>query len=221
VTGAAALEVAAAGAPEAADLIRIVAARTGRRLDALALEALAYGPIGPARAQRLADAVGYLLERDLANMHTAEQLAPLEQRDASVALAASLEAGLRERAFAIADQIGTAYGGPPMEIADDDHARAIPTRLTGVEHLPHGVPGLAYADMVALASQMGGRDPAVILESLQVIVDSLWSRCDGAADIAALARGIGHEFDFDLAPAHIHTLASGLARAGFVALSGA
>ena len=66
---------------------------------------------------------------------------------------------------------------------------------------------------------MERRDPTVLLESLQVIADSLWSRCDGTTDIAALARAIGHEFDFDLAAEDVHLLARGLERAGFVELS--
>ena len=73
--------------------------------------------------------------------------------------------------------------------------------------------------MVALAQRMSRRDPAIVLESLQVIADSFWSRCDGTADIRSIARSIGHEFDFDLAVADVHSVALGFERADLVRLA--
>ena len=218
VTGTAALVMAAAQWPEAKEIMNASAIRARRRLDAIALEALAVGPVEPARAARLADAASYVAERDAANIATAVALVPRESVAEGAALADRLTSELREQANRTADEIRAIRGKGHTAGDANSSSRIVPKPRSGLETLPHGIPGLAYADMVTLTTRMNRRDPAIVLESLQVIADSLWSHCDGTADIATIARSIGHEFDFDLATTDVYSLALGLERAGLVQL---
>jgi aminopeptidase YwaD len=219
VTGTAALVLAAAQWPGAAELMRASAIRARRRLDAIALEALASGPVEPTRAARLADAARYTADRDAANIATAVGLAPPEFTAAATEVADRLSDELREHAAAVAADVTAVRGSGPEPPSVGDAAPLVPTPIGGLQGMPHGVPGLTYAEMLALAERMSRRDPAIVLESLQVIADSFWSRCDGTADIESITRSIGHEFDFDIAVRDIHSVALGLERAGLLRLA--
>jgi aminopeptidase YwaD len=218
VTGAAAYLTAAAGWPETARIMRVTAANAERRLGELELEALAFGPDQASRLARALDAVDYFTERDIACMRSAIRLVAGESRDAAGSLADELERRIRDKAAAVESAIAPALGPTQRGDASDRWTRIVPA--TSGDGAPHGVPGLTFLRMTELVGSMSERDPSVVLESLQVIVDGLWSRCDGVADLARITRDVGHEFDFDLAPEHMYDLARGLERAGYIALTG-
>jgi hypothetical protein len=219
VTGTAAMVIANAGWPEAGQIMHLVAASAEERLGALALEAIAFDGSTPARVARLADAVGYTAARDIENLRSALRLVPPESRPEADILVGQLEDRITRRAACAAADIAAAHGDPVH--ADDRSAvwAVVPERCAPGQRVPHGVPGLTYAEMVELTAEMHSRDATVLVESLQVIVDALWSRCDGLADIAAIARSVGHEFDFDLSAEDVYSLARGLERAGYLRLS--
>jgi hypothetical protein len=154
--------------------------------------------------------------RDIANLRSALRLVSEEHLPQATALAERLERRITQRAADVTAEITMTHGPSTPAVEDVAVSSVIPKPCSPIA--PHGVPGLAYAEMVVLTKQMQRRDPSVVLESLQVIVDGLWSRADGAADIAAITRNVGHEFDFDLAPQDIHTLARGLEAAGYLRL---
>jgi hypothetical protein len=73
--------------------------------------------------------------------------------------------------------------------------------------------------MVELVEEMRRRDPTVLLDSLRLFADALWSLSSGQLDLGAIARAIGHEFGFDLAAEHVLRLAQALERDGYLELS--
>jgi aminopeptidase YwaD len=216
VTGTAAYVISDAGWPDVGKIMHVVASRAEHRLAALALEALAFDTGGNARRARLADAVAYVSSRDIANLRSTLRLVREEHLSQATSLVDRLERRVAQRAADVTAEISATHG--TLEPAEEDVAVSTVIPTPSSPTAPHGVPGLAYAEMVVLAEQMQRRDPSVVLESLQVIVDGLWSRSDGAADIAAIARNVGHEFDFDLAPHDIYTLARGLELTGYLRL---
>ena len=217
VLGASAILIADAGWPNTGELLRVVAAHAERRLDDLGLEALAYGEPTRGNAARTLGALDYCTSRDVARLHSTLGLVPERGLDEATALVAALERRLRTTAERVRADIAAQYGEFPTMRDESGTSTVIPVP-SGLRS-PHGVPGFTYADMTRLVQEMRGYDPTVVVESLQVVVDGIWSRCDGTADIAAITRSVGHEFEFNLSPEHVYRLVSGLERDGFVRLT--
>jgi len=217
VTGAAALVAATAGWPEAADIMRLVVACSEARLNQLAL--VARGSTSPARVIAAIDALEYLFARDLASMRSALRLVPDGSQEPAADLAELLELRLRAKASELAGELLELTDPAEAEPSRDGSARLIPRRTSG--RLPHGVPGMSYPEMVDLATEMARHDPTIVVESLQLMADELWNMSAGQLDLVGIARAIGHEFGFQVAPASILRIAQGFERAGYLELSAA
>jgi hypothetical protein len=215
VTGAAALLAATAGWPDAAGVMREVAQRGALRLSLLLTSATALAQDGrDADAARLVDELTWTASRDAAAVRSALALVP--EHDAAArrhadALAEQLVAELD----AVVAAAGT-LGAPAQPMEPDPSETLVASRLDN--GVPHGIPGMTYAETVELVSAMADVDPGVGLETLQVIVDELWNLSRERMTLGAMTRTICHEFSLRLSTAHVHRLAEGLRSAGYVAL---
>jgi hypothetical protein len=215
VTGAAALTVATAEWPEVGDILRDVARRSRARVETLAIRAARAAREGrPEDARRTLDAIDWMLERDGRALRSALALVPESAGDDRAAAEALVEELEREARAAVAwtsafaDE-APANGSPPDGLVPRRARRAI----------PHGIPGLAYGEMVAHAARMAEVDPGVGVETLQIVVDEIWNLSTGRWDLEEITRIVGHEFSLQLRPADVRRLAEGLAEAGYVELT--
>lgn len=212
--GTAAVVSAAADAAAAAGLVRLVAAHCEARLDRIALEAS-----DPAEARA---SLAYVVERDVANISAAGRLlegaAPAERAPVE-ALMAALAARLRAKAAALRDELDAGTAGDQGSAVYDDSrwSGLIPRQTDNIP--PHGVPGFAYPQVMELVESMRAHDPSIVPESLQLFVDEVWNLSrSGERNLATITRALGQEFGFKLTPQHIHQIAQGLERTGYLEL---
>jgi hypothetical protein len=211
VLGSAALVSALAARAETEALMRLVASAGIARLARTAVEALAAtDPPGADTAER----IGYLADRDVADLRSALALldtADDDERDAATAVATELEAELRLHADAALRLLGAS--GPDGDDAGDDDRVPVQT-----DRAPHGLAGLSHTEALELVARIQRRDPTFKLESLQLLVDELWRLSDGERSIARIAVIVRNEFDFRIAAEDMRTLASALENAGCLRL---
>jgi hypothetical protein len=208
VTGTAGYVAAEAGWPEAGEVMRRVVTRSEARLERIALQDR--DGLG-----RTVDALAYVVDRDVASMRSTLELVPTEAREAAEALADRLERRLREKAALLNEELGS-NEYIPTQPSPGDPAALVPQRTEG--KVPHGVVALSYPELVALTEEMASRDPTVTLDSLRLFTDELWNLSTGQRSLGEIARAIGHEFGFDVAPEHMVLLAQGLERRGYLEL---
>jgi hypothetical protein len=214
VNGAAALLAATAGWPEAAGIMREVARRSALRLSRLLTRAAELARDGRGEeAAVLIDEIEWAAERDARAVRSTLALVPEQDaRGEAEALADKLVAELDA---VVADAAGIGDATAPM--APDATGTLVPTRVNHA--VPHGIPGLGYDETVALVAEMAAVDPEVGQETLQIVVDELWNMSGGELTLAEVTRSICHEFSLRLTTAHIHRLAEGLRRAGYLELT--
>ena len=209
VTAVALLELASAGADEALDIMRWVAASSQLRLRRLAHEARE----GVHKAQ-VRRRLAHFARRDMGAVESALVLANSEERQRRPeleTLKARLQGEIKARLEEEMEWLGNAEAEPP----DYGPGNVVPSRLT--ERPPPGEE-LDYWDLVAMVEEMEARDPRVTYASLQVIADEAWNFADGHRTVNQIAEAIGAEFDFDLEPRHVLKLFQGLAQEGHVSL---
>ncbi len=88
------------------------------------------------------------------------------------------------------------------------------------DHAPSGLAGLSHSEASELVERMQRRDPAIRLESLQLVVDELWRLSGGERTLGQIAVVIRNEFDFRIAIEDVRTLAEALERAGCLEMGG-
>jgi hypothetical protein len=215
VNGAAALLAATAGWPEVAGIMREVAQRSALRLSRLLTRASELVRAGRAEdAAVVVDEIQWTAARDARSLRSAlalvskEDVARAEAETLAERLVAELDAIVAEAA-GVADAVAPADG--------DGVGGMVPTRVNRA--VPHGIPGLGYDETVALVAEMAAVDPEVGQETLQVVVDELWNMSGGELTLAEVTRSICHEFSLRLSTAHVHRLAEGLRRAGYIELA--
>jgi hypothetical protein len=214
VTGAAALLAATAGWPEAEGVMREVAGRSALRLSRLLTAAAELARDGRGdEAAVVLDELEWTAARDASALRSTLALVP--------------EPPARERAEALADRLvaeldalvaeAGSIGAAAAPMAADASGELVPRRID--DRLPHGIPGLGYDETVALVEEMAALDPGVGQETLQIVVDELWSLSRGELSLAQVTRSLCHEFSLRLSTAHVHRLAEGLRRAGHLELT--
>lgn len=213
VTGAAALVAAGAGWPEVGDILRDLARRSRMRVENLAIRAGQEARAGEtAAAAHTLDGMEWMLERDGRALRSALDLVATEDREAAQTLLDDLEAETR-RAVAWA-------GEPDAPIRESDVGESgglVPRRKS--RSIPHGVPGMGYADLVAHASRMAEVESGVRVETLNILSDELWNLSSGEWDLRSIARILGHEFSLKLRLDDIHRLAVAMERSGYIELT--
>jgi hypothetical protein len=218
VAGAAALVAATAGWPEAADLIRELARRTAMRVSRLGVQAGRMLREGATEdAARLLDEIRWILDRDGRAFRSVLDLVgdSADARAEAEELIERVDEELRESADRLTASITAAV--PSESTASNGGARIVPERRT--RSIPHGIPGLDYSGMVAVAHDMAELDAGVGPETLQVLVDELWNLSTGEWSLDEITRILGHEFGLRLRAADVRSLAEGLERAEYIELT--
>jgi hypothetical protein len=213
VLGSTALVTALAGRAQTEALMRVVASAGIGRIARTTMESLAAADRpDPAASER----IRYLVARDVADLRSTLALldaAGDDELDAARALAGELERELRLHADAALRAMGVgdehAPEDPELEAAGVGHPAPVRT-----DHAPSGLAGLSHSEASELVERMQGRDPAIRLESLQLVVDELWRLSDGERTLGQIAVVIRNEFDFRIAIEDVRTLAEALERAG-------
>lgn len=214
VAGTAAFACANAGWPDVGQLMRRVITRSEARMYQVARES--YEGLDDTEIPRALDALDYLADRDVRSMRSALRLVVNASREPAEALADQLETGLRDRVVELRAEL-TGGRSEAFSATPAPSGEVVPLRIAGKLPL-HGELGLSHPEVVALAAEMARRDRGIATESMQLLVDELWNLSSGELDLGAITRMIGHEFGFDLDAEHVHRLAQGLARDGFLEL---
>jgi hypothetical protein len=218
VTGSLALGIARAGAAEVGPLMHEVAGRAIRRVGHAVRVAMQDG--GARRGA--ADRVRYIVDRDSAAIRSALDLAAGDAGvDALRGQADALVADLEERARIELGRLGEAAA--PGSRADGNGAEraqisVVPARA--VDGVAPGVVGLSFDQTAALVEAMQAEDAHVNWETLRIFGDELWNLANGHRTIAEIAKATCLEFGFDVSARHFETIARGLERAGYFALTG-
>jgi hypothetical protein len=219
VLGSTALVTALAGRAQTEALMRVVASAGIGRIARTTMESLAAADRPePAASER----IRYLVARDVADLRSTLALldaAGEDEVDAARALAGELERELRLHADAALRAMGAGDGrapeDPELEAAGVGHP--VPVRT---DHAPSGLAGLSHGEASELVERMQGRDAAIRLESLQLVVDELWRLSDGERTLGQIAVVIRNEFDFRIVIEDVRTLAEALERAGCLDMGG-
>jgi hypothetical protein len=219
VTGAAALAAATTRWPEAADLLAEIGRRTLVRLSALSARvARLSDEEEPEEPARLLDEIEWILERDGRALRSVLALVDRsdEHRREAEERIERIEANLRLLADAVSAPILSA--GQTREAAPANGAanQVLKRRTRAV---PHGIPGISYAEMRAAARGMAEVDSGVGPETIQILVDEVWNLSTGEWTVAEVTRILEHEFDLKLRTDDVLRLAEGLKEAEYVELT--
>jgi hypothetical protein len=219
VTGAAALAVATIRWPGAADLLDELARRTLIRLSAAGarIARMSDGEEGEEAARLLAE-IEWIIERDgralrsvLAliggsDKHRQEAQEQIEQIEANLRLVADFVSAPIVSA-------GQTRAATPVNGA----ATQVPKRRTRT--VPHGIAGMSYAEMRAVARDMARIDSGVGPETMQILADEVWNLSTGEWTVAEVTRILEHEFDLKLRADDVLRLVEGLRKTEYVELT--
>jgi hypothetical protein len=219
ITGAAALAAATTRWPEAADLLAEVGRRTLMRLSALSAQvARLSGEDESEERARLLERIEWILERDGRALRSVVALvggSDEHRREAKEAIG-RIEANLRLVANAVSAPLLPPEKTRAQASENGSTEQILKRRSRAV---PHGIPGMSYAEMRAAARSMAEVDPGIGPETMQILADEVWNLSTGKWTVAEVTRVLEHEFNLTLRPGDVLRLAEGLQQAEYVDLT--